>query len=233
MQKLLFLSLCTIFSHSVFSQKISFTIEKNSLIYDKVSGEKIPYERYQELQKKESGGYRLDPVFNEFAEIESFKLRIATEEERAANITTYNDLTNRPKIGETMPLFIMKGIDGKIYQSADLKGKLILLSFWMKISRPFWNPSKAEEIENIIKPFKATGDFISLGIMDESKESLEKYLASQALPFISIPDSYAFHKKFNILSVPSFIVIDKSGKVAGFIEGQEFEQLKKVLEQAK
>jgi len=39
-----------------------------------------------------------------------------------------------------MPLFVMKGLDGKTYMSTDLKGNVVILSFWLRTSRPFWSP---------------------------------------------------------------------------------------------
>lgn len=240
MKKLsLFLLLAAISHTPVFSQELHIssgaivkkvTIDENALIIDKVTGRKISYDEYRTLTKNDMNAYRLENLYNEFGEIDSFRLRPATTEERGDNRTYGKDLTLRPKIGEVMPLFVMKGLDGKTYRSSDLKGNIVVLSFWLQLKRPFWDVGITRQMQDILKPYLGADDFISLGTLDESREDLEKFIVSQPLPFIPVPNAYGFNEKFAITTVPSFIVIDKSGNVAAYIEGYAFDELKKALE---
>jgi peroxiredoxin len=207
-----------------------FTIDENSKIVDKETGRRIPYQKFQELTKNDVNAYRLEAQYDEFGEIASFKFRPATAEERLDNRTYGKDLTLRPKTGEIMPLFVMKGLDGKTYRSTDLKGNIVVLSFWLQLRKPFWHAAMTQKMQDILKPYLGKSDFISLGTLDESRENLEKFVATQPLPFIPVPKSYTFSQKFAVTASPSFIVIDKSGNVAAYIEGSEFDELKNVLE---
>ena len=55
-------------------------------------------------------------------------------------------------------------------------------------------------------------------------------MASETLPFTAIPNSNGFDQKFHVIAIPTFIVIDKAGKVVTYLEGYEYDQLKKVLQ---
>jgi peroxiredoxin len=233
--------LCLLCSHLLSAQNAEthagaivsqYTIDENTIIYEKETGKQIPYQQYQLLTKDHSNMYRTEPVFNEFGEISGLQLRRATPEENADGKSYHQDLSGRPKPGEPIALFVMKGLDGKTYRSADLKGNVILLNFWLKLSRPFWYPNQGKMIAAALTPYLLKPDFISLGILDESSEDLNKFTSSEALPFIPVPKSYGFHKRYGISSTPTFIVIDKSGKVAELIEGTEPEKLKAALEKA-
>ncbi|GAB2522180.1 hypothetical protein GCM10027085_10420 [Spirosoma aerophilum] len=128
-----------------------------------------------------------------------------------------------------MPEFAMKGIDDKLYRLSELKGRVILLSFWISLAKPFWGPNQAKSFANVLRPYQSETDPISLGILQESKEVIDNVMTTETLPFIPIPNSYGFNQKFQVTTGPSFIVIDRLGKVAAFIEGSNYDQLQKVL----
>lgn len=55
-------------------------------------------------------------------------------------------------------------------------------------------------------------------------------IASETLPLTAIPNSNGFDQKFHVITIPTFIVIDKAGKVVAYLEGYKYDQLKKVLQ---
>lgn len=232
------LVLLTIYAHRNYAQDIhtnagavttQFSINENSVIYDKSTGKRISYAEYRRLLNEKPGAYRTALIYNEFGEIGGFSLRAATAEELHDSRKMGLDTSLTPKAGTPMPLFVMKGLDGKTYRSNELVGNVIIISFWVKTSRPFWNPGFAASMAEVLKPYEKHSDLISLGILDESKSELEKFAAAQLLPFMPIPDSYGFHRKFGISTAPSFIVVDKKGNIAALISGPEFDELAEVL----
>ena len=220
----------------VHSQQVGIRVERRidetTRITNKETGKRVSYREYQELMKADPQAYRLEPVYDEYGKAVAYLMRPATGDEQGTNRTYGRDLTQQPKVGEPMPLTVMKGLDGKEYRSADLKGRVVILSFWMTLERPFWGPKQAETFADAIRPSQSATEPVVLGVMQASKASVEQYLTTATLPFVPIPDAYGFHNKFQISGIPSFIVIDKAGNVAAFIDGQDYTELKKALGRA-
>jgi hypothetical protein len=55
-----------------------YTIDENTLIYDKETGRQISYLQYLQLTKDHSNAYRTEQIVNEFGEIRGLQLRRAT-----------------------------------------------------------------------------------------------------------------------------------------------------------
>lgn len=206
-----------------------FRIDEETTILDKATGKRISFEEYRRILKEAPNSVSLMPAWNEYGRAGSYILRPTTAEERETRMFSTMDSTQRPKVGEVMPLFVMKGIDDKVYRSTDLKGHVVILSFWISIRKPFWGAKQSQLLADAIQPFHSTTDAISLGILKSDKEEVAGAMATETLPFIPIPDSYGFHREFHVTTAPSLLVIDRSGIVAAFIEGFDYEQLKKVL----
>ncbi|RIV24885.1 hypothetical protein DYU11_06085 [Fibrisoma montanum] len=202
-------------------------ISENTPIVDKVTGRRISFQEYQGLIKPDPYAYHLEPVYDEYGQASSYKLRRATSEEHDTHGFDYRDSTLQLKIGQEIPLFIMKGADGKTYRSTDLKGQPVVLSFWLSLNKPFWTKGRADAFGKAIAPYQV----VSLGIINNSKQEVADHIKEETLPFVPIPDSYGFARKFQMFSSPAFIVIDKTGKVAALIEGTKDEQLKTILEE--
>lgn len=205
-------------------------VDEHTEIIDKVTGKQVSYEVYQQLLKNDKNGYHLEPVFDEYGQASAYKLRPTTADERETHHFYDWDPALRPKVGEPMPAFVMKGLDNKVYNLAELKGRVVVLSFWISLSKPFWGTNQAKGFADAIRPYQSETDPISLGILHESREEIADVMASETLPFIPIPNAYGFNKKFQVTTGPTFIVVDRTGKVAAFIEGSQYAQLQKVLQ---
>ena len=208
----------------------SIHIDETTQIIDKSIGQRISYKTYRELMDKDRYGYYLSPVIDKYGQPSAYTLRPTTAEERETNSIRDIDTTLRPKVGEQMPEFVMKGINGTDYQSTALTGRVVVLSFWVSLNKPFWGPGQAKGFADILQPYQLKDGLISLGIVQESKEAIAKFMDTETLPFIPIPNSYGFNKKFQVTTSPTFIVINRSGNVAAFVEGQNYDQLRKVLQ---
>ena len=129
-----------------------------------------------------------------------------------------------------MPECAMMGINDKVYRLSELKGHVVVLSFWVSLTKPFWSPTWAKAFADALRPHQSETDPVLLGVLQASKKSVAKVMATETLPFVPIPDSYGFHQKFHVISVPSFIVIDRLGKVAAYIDGAKYDELQKVVQ---
>ena len=204
---------------------VKTTISENTPISDKATGKRISFREYRELTKPDFYAYYLEPVYDEYGQASSYKLRPTTALERDTHMFDYRDSTLRLNVGQEVPLFFMKGPDNKKYRSTDLKGQVVVLSFWIGLDKPFWSDKQAESYAKAVQPYPA----VSLGIINNSRREVLDRLANKPLPFIPIPDSYGFARKFQIVSSPAYIVIDKAGRVADVIETGDEATLKTVL----
>lgn len=201
-------------------------INENTPITDKATGRRVSFEEYRRLTEPDPHAYHLEPIYDEYGQASSFKLRPTTAKEYATHGFDYRDSTLNLRVGQQMPLFVMKGPDGKTYRSTDLKGQVIVLSFWISLSRPFWDQKNAERYASTIRPHQV----VSLGIINNSKSEVVDFLAKEQLPFVPIPDSYGFTRKFQVFASPAYIVIDKAGNVAGLLEPADNGALKVLLD---
>lgn len=205
-------------------------VDPTTVIVDKQTGQRIPYADYQQRLKPDPYAFHLEPVYNEYGKPGSYTLRPTTPEEHDAHRFYDPDTSQRPKVGDDMPLFVMTGSDGKTYRPTDLKGNVVLLSFWLTLQRPLFDQNRVDKLADLLKPYQTRADFTALGTLSSSAAEVSDYMTSHSLPFVPVPDAFSFSKKFQVLSVPSYIVVDKTGKVAAYLEGDDQETLKNVLE---
>lgn len=216
----------------VVSERI--VIDKNTKFLDNQTGNPISYQTYRQLMKEDQGGYKLVPVINEYGVTDAYIIRPTTTEERETRRFIDHDPALKPKAGEAMPEFVMKGVDEKEYRLSALKGRVVVLSFWISPNPPYWNVRQATMFTDALRPYQtATNGPVVLGVFHESKEEVAGALSSQAFPFIAIPNANNFSRKFHLTRWPCVFVIDKAGNVAAYLDGPNtFDQLTKALEAA-
>ena len=132
--------------------------------------------------------------------------------------------------GNTM---IIKGktLDGKPYDLAKQKGRVVLVQYWATWCKPC-----LEEIVNILKNYEIYHDrgFDVVGIsIDSDKATLEEFLKKDKLPWPILLDSESKEsnaERYGVMGVPTLILVDKQGKVVslearGPVLGEELAKL--------
>jgi thiol-disulfide isomerase/thioredoxin len=112
-----------------------------------------------------------------------------------------------------------KTIDGKTLDTADYKGKVLVVNVWGS----WCSPCRAEA-DNLVQVAKATADkdvqFVGLNTRDTSTEPAVAFEKKYAVPYPSLYDPTGklmlrFKKgTLNPQAIPSTIVIDRDGKIA-------------------
>lgn len=204
-------------------------VSETTPITDKATGKAISYEVYQQRMKADPYAYHLEPIYNEYGSPAAYTIRPTTPEEHDTHQFQERNPDNRPKVGEAIPLFSMKDINGAVYRSTELKGRVVVLSFWISMRKPFWGPQQAKAFADAIRPYQSATGLVALGVLQDSAEDVSKVMVTETLPFVPVPNAYGFHKKFEVFALPSFIVLDKAGSVAAFIDGADYKELSSVL----
>ena len=83
-------------------------ITKETKIFDKKTGEEIPYEKYQQLRRSDPMGTFAEPIYDAYGQPSSFYFRETTDKEKAEKRF---QMVQKPEkllaIGDELPSFIM------------------------------------------------------------------------------------------------------------------------------
>ena len=139
------------------------------------------------------------------------------------------------KVGQQIPDFSMTTTDGKTVQTADLKGKVVMLQFtasWCGVCRKEMPHIEAD----IWKKYKDNPNFALFGIdLDEPVENVKAF-AKQipvSYPLALDPQGgifYQFAEKG--AGVTRNVIVDKTGKIVfmtRLYKEEEFQEMKKVI----
>lgn len=121
-------------------------------------------------------------------------------------------------VGDTAPDFTVEMLDGKKITLSELKGKVVLVTFWAT-----WCPPCNLELravpEKLLKPMEGETDFVFLPISREEKRSVvEAKMAVLDADGISFPVGIDLKREIYSLyakqTIPRNYLIGKDGKVA-------------------
>jgi thiol-disulfide isomerase/thioredoxin len=189
------------------SGKFTFDMSKVSM-YDKDS-KKITI---QEMSKFiVTGEYTPVSYVDSENAVRIMVLRKSTPEEKEAILAQMNQATGgmsdiSSAVGKAAIPFELVDMEGNIYNSEDLKGKVIVFNFWF-ISCP---PCVEEmpELNELVAKYKGK-DVVFIAVATDRERELKKFLAKKDFDYNIIPQGRPFAAKYEVQAYPTHIVIDK------------------------
>lgn len=135
------------------------------------------------------------------------------DEEAALN--PLQEATNRVPA----PDFTLKTIDGKTFQLADYRGKVVVLNFWAT-----WCPPCRQEIPDFVRLQKELGprgvQFVGVSLDEEGPQVVRDYMKDMEFNYPVIHDDGTAHELYGpIGSLPTTFVIDRNGAARYFSGG--------------
>ena len=111
--------------------------------------------------------------------------------------------------------FKLKDIEDKEYILSDFFGKDLILFFWA--SWCFHCIRELQDLENEYLGFKSRGiEFLSINV-GESEKRIKRFLRRYRLSFpILLDRDYKVTKQYELLGVPTYILINKKGEIKFF-----------------
>ena len=138
--------------------------------------------------------------------------------------------------GKPCPDFVLVDSVGQLHRISDYIGKhkLLFLDFWASWCKPCrasfpWLREFYEEYQN--KGVEIIGVSI-----DKNKTSWEKALSDEKLPWLQVLDGTLGHKEkrvgelYDVLYVPTFVLLDKEGKIVVRAHMEKEDLIKQVEE---
>ncbi|MCE7060506.1 thioredoxin family protein [Dyadobacter sp. CY343] len=207
-----------------------FVMNRESVIIDRATGKKLSYAEYDEKLKRNPGLYKTLPVFDKYGKASSFEVIKRNQVDVQADGSVMNNPDLMPEVGEPLSSFVMEGLDGKEYNSDKLRGKYILLGFWVKYEKPLYTLASTKVISNFIEENKKRGvEIVSLGTTLNTREECIEAIPKRNCGFIPVPESYGFNHRYKISETPFFILVDKKGIVKAMAPHTEFSRISELV----
>ena len=132
----------------------------------------------------------------------------ATETENLLGSTLPKaDLDGREAIA-----FDAKGMDGKIYNLASLKGKPVLLDFWATWCVPCRQAMPA--VEKLVRDFKEQGLVVLAVSTGEQRADVEAFLKKTPVPYpVLLGSESKIADSYHVGGFPTFVMIGRDGKI--------------------
>jgi thiol-disulfide isomerase/thioredoxin len=129
-------------------------------------------------------------------------------------------------IGKAVPDITVTGLNGKPVKLSSLKGKPVFLDFWAT-----WCGPCRMSLPHTQELAAKNGKKISvLAISNETKDTITPFLKDNKYTFPAYRDAdNSAGLKYKVEAIPTFVVIDKNGKLVDYIVGYDPDHVKAAL----
>lgn len=141
----------------------------------------------------------------------------------AQDSSTYN------KVGDKAPTFSFTTLDGKTFNTAELKGKVIMINFFAT-----WCPPCKKELpvlqKNISEKYAGNEEFVLVVVgREHNMEVLKKFAKDTGLDLPFAPDpERKIYSLYAEKTIPRNVIIGKDGNISYQAIGYDEEEFKKI-----
>jgi thiol-disulfide isomerase/thioredoxin len=115
--------------------------------------------------------------------------------------------------GKDALAFDIKGLDGKSYSLAKLKGKPVLLDFWATWCGPCRKSMPV--VEKMYQDLKEQGLVVLAVDAGEERSTVEDFLKKTPLPYpVALSGESNIAESYHVAAFPTFVMIGRDGKIA-------------------
>ncbi len=127
--------------------------------------------------------------------------------------------------------FTLTDLSGKKWTLKELKGRVVLVNFFLTASRPCWQ--EVAELQNLSQHFKKT-DLVILAISGEDRERVANFAKSLKITYpVLLDEGQKVAQQYRIAGAPKTFVYNRDGKlVAQALDMQTRKQLFGMLKEA-
>jgi peroxiredoxin len=130
------------------------------------------------------------------------------------------DAFRRNLIGQQLPAFKIHGYDFRVWDSDQLRGRVLVMNFWFTACGPC--------IKEIPLLNKLTTDYkyknvVFLALAPESRGLIKRFLKKNPFKYNIVPAALKYIEQLQVENFPTHLIIDKNGVIrqvfVGFEEG--------------
>ncbi|MBK9156456.1 MAG: TlpA family protein disulfide reductase [Chloracidobacterium sp.] len=125
--------------------------------------------------------------------------------------TTEFRLQKIPQEGMRAPDIAVRTIDGKVLDSDNLKGKVVVLHFWF-IGCPVCH-AHIPMLNKLKMRFAGIEDVVFVGMTGDPATEVRRYAARERLDYLHVADAKSVMDSFVFSGYPKNIVISKTGEI--------------------
>ena len=189
-------------------------LNENTIIKDE-SGNIVEMFKLMELMN--SGDMTLEPIKNIEGTLQYLQLRKATEEEKKMMAKMPLPGINDNLIGQKVPDFKMKDINGNIISSEMTKGKVVVLNFWFTTCKPC--VYEIPELNKVYEKYKTDANVVFASITFDKLERVNLFLKNHPLKYPVVSDAKEICDLFRTTGYPTNLIVDKGGNYYSYISG--------------
>jgi len=146
----------------------------------------------------------------------SLRVREITKELRSRLSHAELKPTKQLKVGNELPMTVVKTIDGPAVNLDDYKGKVVLIHFWTSVSKEF--PAELGVLKELHEEFGKDGGLVIIGINSNSIPATGKRFAEQnGMKWVQayVGMNSRIYQELRIRESPSHLLIGRDGKLIG------------------
>lgn len=212
MRRLFFLSAFALFTFSSIAQNgkaIKAKLTEQTIVRD-TAGTIIPAVVWQQIASNSNFAmYPKDPQ----QENTEFIIRRLSAKEKMSML----EKMPRPsetkvfRTGKRFAPFAEKDLEGNLFKSKELEGKVVVINFWF-INCP---PCRMEipELNEMVAQYTDNKDVVFLAIALDEKWELQQFLKMMPFHYNIIPGGRNFARSYKVSSFPTHVVVDREGLV--------------------
>lgn len=190
------------------STRAQFTLDENTIIYNKATGERMPYQELLQIIHS-NPKISLTRQIGERGEVVSLLY-----DPNNTALKTQRDITQRTKRGDLFPEFIVTTVQQQVIESARLNGRIVVLAFYLYLREPFVTPRMISEFEEVMR--KKAPESVAVIFTTSQADEIKALQSKTPITLPLVEDAINFHERYLIKTFPSFVVRDKEGRMAGY-----------------
>lgn len=128
------------------------------------------------------------------------------------------------KTGEVAPILDHTSVDGKIFSTQALGGKILVINVWATWCGPC--VQEIPQLNALKNQFLGDTNVVFIALTDDPKAKVERFLANTSFTYDQIISDRAYLKKWSgtfAMSYPQHIIVDQEQKICYQLAGTRYD----------
>lgn len=190
------------------STRAPFTLDENTIIYNKATGERMPYQELLQIIRS-NPKISLTRQIGERGEVVSLLY-----DPNTTALKTQRDISQRAKRGDPFPEFIVTTVQQHVIESARLNGRVVVLAFYLDLREPIVTPKMISEFEEVMR--RKAPESVAVIFTTSQADEIKAVQSKTPITLPLVEDAINFHERYLITTFPSFVVRNQEGRMAGY-----------------